>query len=238
MIAPPNEKAGGPAAHRTPGNATKHPTKDTSAALASTVANDALSTEGTGSKRCTKCGENKPLTKFSRDKSKLSGFKSTCKECGRDASRQYRAANPDKSSVDSRRYRAANSEKAREYARRYRAANLEKVRESNRQYIEANPEKHRDRARQTFDRLRAEVFDHYGRACVCCGAADDLTIDHVNGDGGRHRAEIGATSSSAMYRWLIKNGFPEGFQTLCGPCNGSKGTGAACRLNHSSAVTS
>jgi len=33
-------------------------------------------------------------------------------------------------------------------------------------------------------------------------------------------------------RWLIKNGFPEGFQTLCRPCNGSKGDGDRCKLNH------
>lgn len=35
-----------------------------------------------------------------------------------------------------------------------------------------------------------------------------------------------------MYRWLIKNGFPEGFQTLCWPCNRSKGNRQVCQLDH------
>ncbi len=35
-----------------------------------------------------------------------------------------------------------------------------------------------------------------------------------------------------MYRWLIRNGFPEGFQTLCMPCNSSKRDGDRCRLGH------
>jgi len=33
-------------------------------------------------------------------------------------------------------------------------------------------------------------------------------------------------------RWLVKNGFPEGFQTLCRPCNVSKKRGTRCRLKH------
>jgi hypothetical protein len=75
------------------------------------------------------------------------------------------------------------------------------------------------------------VFGHYGTACACCGGTADLQIDHVNGDGAAHRAQVGRGTS--MYRWLASNGFPSGFQTLCRRCNTSKGTGAACTLNHS-----
>lgn len=37
---------------------------------------------------------------------------------------------------------------------------------------------------------------------------------------------------SNFYPWLIKNGFPSGFQTLCGPCNASKGAGDRCGIRH------
>jgi hypothetical protein len=77
--------------------------------------------------------------------------------------------------------------------------------------------------------------------CACCGATENLSIDHVDGSGNQHRAEIGITGgggSDQLYRWLIVNGFPSGFQTLCRRCNRSKGTGAHCRLNHASAERS
>jgi hypothetical protein len=56
--------------------------------------------------------------------------------------------------------------------------------------------------------------------CVNCGLPlyDVLQIDHINGDGAQHRKEIGK-GGNVMYSWLIKNGFPDGFQILCSNCN-------------------
>jgi len=75
---------------------------------------------------------------------------------------------------------------------------------------------------------RQQVLNHYGRQCACCGEANELflTIDHVNNDGSAHRKEIG---QSAIYRWLVRNGFPPGFQTLCYNCNlGKRVNGGVC----------
>jgi len=85
-----------------------------------------------------------------------------------------------------------------------------------------------DRKRRVSAKQR--VLGHYGTACACCGATANLTIDHVNGDGKQHRKEIGV-NSLAIYRWLIKNDFPPGFQTLCMPCNVSKFDGERCRMH-------
>jgi hypothetical protein len=74
------------------------------------------------------------------------------------------------------------------------------------------------------------VLSHYGDVCACCGTADRLTIDHISGDGGEHREQVGG--GWAIYRWIVANGFPEGFQVLCRPCNSSKHRGSRCRLNH------
>jgi hypothetical protein len=108
----------------------------------------------------------------------------------------------------------------------------------NRRWREEDPERTSNILRVHRERLRKAVFDHYGRTCACpgCNATTNLTIDHVNGDGRAHRdglfAGHGRAASSEMYRWLVKNGFPDGFQTLCGPCNASKAVTEACRLDH------
>ena len=75
---------------------------------------------------------------------------------------------------------------------------------------------------------KRRVFEHYGERCACCGTTEDLVIDHVNGDGKEHRAEIG-DASHIIYGWLIKNDFPPGFQALCRQCNTSKRGGDRCR---------
>jgi hypothetical protein len=100
-----------------------------------------------------------------------------------------------------------------------------------RRWMAANPEATREHGRRWRESYRTQVYDHYGRVCACCGATERLTIDHVNGDGRQHREEIGK-GSGAVYRWLIANGFPPGFQVLCLSCNNSKWTGDHCRLPH------
>jgi hypothetical protein len=76
------------------------------------------------------------------------------------------------------------------------------------------------------------VFAHYGTACACCGTTEDLSIDHVNGGGSQHREELNCKGGVHFYFWLIDRGFPEGYQTLCVPCNSSKADGPSCRLVH------
>jgi len=94
--------------------------------------------------------------------------------------------------------------------------------------------RNRDAERQAVEQMRAAVFAHYGESCSCCGTTDDLGIDHVNGDGKEQRIALFGLNpvSGRMYRWIIEQGFPEGFQTMCRPCNTSKGVGSACRLYH------
>ena len=84
-------------------------------------------------------------------------------------------------------------------------------------------------------RRRLEVLARYGGTCACCG--EDrfvmLTIDHVFGDGALHRKALMSASRSAhhgamIYRWLINNGFPPGFQVLCRNCQAAKGQQSEC----------
>ena len=85
---------------------------------------------------CRKCGQEKPLEEFAKNKGCVLGHSHICKQCKAEQFRKYRAANPEKYRELFRKYRAANPEKCRERSRKYRAANPEKTREYNRKYRE------------------------------------------------------------------------------------------------------
>jgi len=93
-----------------------------------------------------------------------------------------------------------------------------------------NRDQYNQLAREENQRLRDEVFDAYGGECACCGEArkEYLSIDHKNGNGKKHRKEIGATGSGGLYRWLKQNNYPEGFQVLCFNCNCGKENYSVC----------
>jgi hypothetical protein len=106
----------------------------------------------------------------------------------------------------------------------YYHKNKERIRKYMTQWREQNRLKLKEYAKEYRASLRKQVFDHYGRICKCCGETEDafLTIDHTNGGGCKHRKGLGISSGTYFYAWLIKNNFPEGFQTLCWNCNCAK----------------
>lgn len=179
-----------------------------------------------GSKQCTKCHVPKPLAEFALDSSKRDGRKSACRECTSGADQAYRQADPERRRVQ-----------VREAMDRYRQSGA-RIRPPSRLSPEdAARFREAEAARVAADReqLRAVVFSHYGRVCACpgCGATENLTIDHVEGGGTAHRAEVSrGASGTHFYRWLVSSGFPPGFQVLCLLCNSSKGERGGCRLDH------
>lgn len=172
-------------------------------------------------KRCTGCGAAKALTEFGVYSSAPDGHAWRCRDCTRQADRTYRETNRDAVAANKRRYRAEHLEWAREQSRLYRERHADRVREGQ---------------RRRYAEWRDQVFAHYGTACACCGVSDRLTIDHVDGGGGDHRQQLrgkrGGGGGAWFYRWLIRQGFPDGYQTLCQPCNRSKGAQESCSLQH------
>jgi hypothetical protein len=86
--------------------------------------------------------------------------------------------------------------------------------------------------------VRQRTFNHYGWTCACCGEANSgfLTIDHIHGGGNKHRKEIGG--GNVFYAWLIRQGYPEGYQTLCYNCNcGRAHNGGICPHEHGRLTT-
>lgn len=94
---------------------------------------------------------------------------------------------------------------------------------------EQKQQRNRDIALAHHYRRRELVFEHYGSVCQRCGETDKekLQLDHINDDGHEHRkAEITAHN---LTFWVIKHGFPAGFQILCRTCNVRKGHSARRR---------
>ena len=166
-----------------------------------------------GEKRCIRCGEIKPLGEFK-------GRQAQCRVCFNASQREWYAANRQRRLGAIRARRQASPGKAREAARQWRVKNPDAARESSRKT-----------ARKVRDGLRAQVFARYGSSCACCGTTERLTIGRVSGDGRQRREELfGRGQAVAVYRWLVKNGLPDGFETLCRPCNRSRGGGTSCGL--------
>lgn len=84
-------------------------------------------------KRCSKCGEVKPLDAFSRNAATRDGYGGWCKGC----LKAYRAANPEMLAAQQAAYRAAHPEKMAAY----RAANAEKLAAQQAAWRAANVEK-------------------------------------------------------------------------------------------------
>ncbi len=69
---------------------------------------------------------------------------------------------------------------------------------------------------------KIEVLTYYSRGalrCVKCEFSDirALSIDHIDGGGGYHRKSDTSLGTN-FYRWLKRNGYPEGYQVLCMNC--------------------
>lgn len=86
-------------------------------------------------KKCSKCGETKPLSDFEKDKSRKSGYRSECKLCRKNNPKrqkylkEYRENNKDYFREKHAEYRERNREKLREQAKQNRLNNPEKTRE-------------------------------------------------------------------------------------------------------------
>lgn len=117
-------------------------------------------------------------------------------------------------------WRKRNPEKAKAIRDRYYKKHSEKFIEAGKRYRERNRELVNQRARDKAQSIKLQVLQHYGLRCNNCGIDNPilLTIDHIMGDGAAHRRRDG-WKGFKIYKYLLDNDFPEGFQVLCWNCN-------------------
>lgn len=98
-----------------------------------------------------------------------------------------------------------HKESKREYSKRYNQKHKEEISLYQHNYRQG---------------VKKEVLAYYSNSnepkCLWCGESRlvCLTLDHVGGGGAKHRKELRAE----LYRWLKKQGYPDGYQTLCANC--------------------
>jgi len=138
---------------------------------------------------------------------------SYCSECSKEYFRTYRKNNLEKRKSDPARYKNNPKYKLKrqEYEKKYREKNGENLKKYGNEYNRSQ---------------RKKVLIHYGSQCACCGEnqIEFLAIDHINGGGRQHRNSI----TTSIYRWIINNKFPSGFQVLCHNCNSAKSYYGVC----------
>ena len=149
-------------------------------------------------KKCTRCGESKPLDQFHKNKRGRGGLRAQCKTC--------RAAYNCK-------WHADNSERVRETSRKWYAVNADRVLDYGRKWRKENPEaaqliKRRHRALRldngVFEITPKELKRLLAEPCYLCGVAPSTDFEHI-------------IPESKGGRWSIGN-----ILGACGPCNGSK----------------
>ena len=86
-----------------------------------------------------------------------------------------------------------------------------------------------------YIKSKLRVLRHYSGGeprCECCGETvyEFLTVDHINGGGGKHRADIkkGKGGVSSIHLWLEAQSCPDGYRVLCLNCNASIGWFGYC----------
>lgn len=110
-------------------------------------------------------------------------------------------------------------------------ADPEVRREYNRRYQRKNPERGAVLNSAYRDRLRAQVLEHYGAVCACCGedSTEFLSVDHIGEIPPSHfkpdgRRKLGAT----LYREIIREGYPDTVRLACFNCNNAKSIYGVC----------
>ena len=159
---------------------------------------------------CTKCHAEKPLDAFSLRATgcthRLNRYQ-WCRECSGRVNKAYR----DRPEV---------KEKIKQYMRTYWKNDINETHQ-----------RHRVHSARYLAKGRDIVRAHYGKVCACCGESNEkfLTIDHMDGNGAAHRRQLKHWGSGVQfYRWLVKQGLPDGYRTLCFNCNAAVGVKGAC----------
>lgn len=154
-----------------------------------------------------------PRSGFDRKKGGC-GITSHCKECRHLMAREYKKRNRAAMTAYLRKWQQAHPGRTQELRRAHYLRNLKKARAYASAWKKKNPILHR-----SYQRLRyiaignghhlndiewKEVLAAYGKKCLCCGTAKDITVDHI--------IPVSEDGSDTQ----------DNVQPLCRSCNSSK----------------
>ena len=136
-------------------------------------------------KICSKCGLEKDLSEFNKQKSGKNGTRADCRGCQNKANREYKQT---ERGIELRR-EWKRSDKGREGNKRYREANPDKIRE----YTQSDRYKairSQSTDRQRFGGNRAKALERDDYRCVICGDTDQIQVHHIDETGRNKPKEV------------------------------------------------
>jgi hypothetical protein len=134
-------------------------------------------------KKCSKCKEAVPKSQFGKDKQKLDGLTSSCKEC----SQKYYQSTKEHQKEYAKKYYRSNSDERIEYQKKYRKVNRETILQKGREY-KRDPEQARA-TKYGISTLDLELmYKRQNSQCALCGITENetgkkLVIDHCHAEG-------------------------------------------------------
>ena len=123
-------------------------------------------------------------------------------------------------------YAQKNHDRILQLARKYRQKHKEELSQYREKYYRENKGRLLKEQREKRQELKRSILALYSNSedpkCVRCGITDVdiLCVDHIENNGNKHRRQLGVGWD--FYAWLKRNGYPEGYQTLCFNCNMKK----------------
>ncbi|HEX8036368.1 MAG TPA: endonuclease VII domain-containing protein [Ktedonobacterales bacterium] len=128
-------------------------------------------------KVCTKCGIEKPLTEFGKDRSARDGLHQHCLMCKRRARKRWREEHAEEAKEQFRLWSETNYTKHLARNKRWQATNRDKMHASMLM------------SRYKLTPLEYQrMYDAQRGRCVICGDADKLVVDHKHDDTKKVRA--------------------------------------------------
>jgi len=120
-------------------------------------------------KKCSKCGIEKPLTEFHKNKRKKDGHRSECKSCTKQYTAEYlaRPEIKERRKQQTAEYRAQNKERRKQYNAEYRTR--PEVKERNAEYYAQNKERRKQQAAEyqarpeIKERRKQQQAEYYAR---------------------------------------------------------------------------
>ncbi len=129
-------------------------------------------------KQCCRCGIEKPLEKFVKDKREKYGVSSCCLECHNAQNNEWKLFNLEKVVSGIKKWRDSHPEKIQEYNHAYRSENPEKVSE----YTHNRYARKKNAIGSFTDQEWIQLKEYYNFTCLRCGKKEPeikLTRDHV-----------------------------------------------------------
>jgi len=92
-------------------------------------------------KQCTKCGIEKDINEFWKDKTRKNGYRSWCKDCDKEKSTRWRKLNPEKVRGLDKKWRLNNKAKLTKKKRAFYKKNKDKISVHKKRYYKENKDK-------------------------------------------------------------------------------------------------